>query len=250
MSVRRPDAGARGAFLASEHDPEPAAHRPPASFPRSDRLRGCGTRHRSHLVRPQSRRPARLRQRARCRRRAHSGSVRGGPAARRRRWRVRGVGRAGHPVVTSHAPGLVGLHLGAASVLFLVASQVPCTAGCPLPVGPAATVQDALHTSAAVVAFGAACVAMLQAACASGRRALRLLSSVCGVAVAGIAATGGLLSVAGVATAVGGWLELIATSIAISWLMVFGATSAFEGGRSAGAGAPVRRRRTTSDTSA
>ncbi|KQO64100.1 DUF998 domain-containing protein [Curtobacterium sp. Leaf261] len=161
-------------------------------------------------------------------------------------WAGRGI-RSSLPALRAWS---VSTSIGAASVLFLVASQVPCTAGCPLPVGSAATVQDAVHTSAAVVGFGAACVAMLQAACASGRRALRLLSSVCGVAVAGIAATGGLLSVAGVATDVGGWLELIATSIAISWLMVFGATSAFEAGRWAGAGAPVRRRRTTADTSA
>lgn len=161
-------------------------------------------------------------------------------------WAGRGL-RSSLPVLRAWS---VSASIGAAAALFLVASQVPCTAGCPLPVGPTATVQDAVHTSAAVVAFAAACVAMLQAASAAGGRTLRLLSVVCGIAVSGIAATGGLLSVAGVATDVGGWLELIATSIAISWLVVFGATGASGAGRPVGAGAPARRRRTTTEASA
>lgn len=144
----------------------------------------------------------------------------------------------------------VSTSVGAAAGLFLVASQVPCTAGCPLPVGPAATAQDAVHTGAAVVAFAAACVAMLQAASASAGRALRLLSVACGGAVALIAATGGILSLVGVATAVGGVLELVATSIAVSWLIVFGATTAWGAVRTVAVGAPARGRRTSAEASA
>lgn len=161
-------------------------------------------------------------------------------------WAGRGL-RSSLPVLGAWT---VSGSIGAASLLFLVASQVPCTAGCPLPVGPAATVQDAVHTSAAVVAFGAACVAMLQAASASGTRPLRILSVVCGLAVAGIAATGGLLSVAGVATDIGGWLELVATSTAISWLVVFGATSTSGSGPATRPGVSSGRPRTTTDASA
>ena len=39
---------------------------------------------------------------------------------------------------------------------FLLASQVTCTAGCPLPVGATFTWQDFVHTAAAVLAFAAA----------------------------------------------------------------------------------------------
>ena len=78
----------------------------------------------------------------------------------------------------------VSTSIGVAAALFLVASQVPCTAGCPLPVGPSATLQDAIHTSSAVLAFAAACVAMLQASFAAGHRALRVLSMSCGLFVA------------------------------------------------------------------
>jgi hypothetical protein len=111
-----------------------------------------------------------------------------------------------------------------------------------------------VHTGAAVVAFAAACVAMLQAASASRGRALRLLSAVCGIAVALIAATGGVLSLAGVATDLGGVLELVATSIAIAWLVVFGATTASEAMRAAavpaGVDAAGRDRRTSTEASA
>lgn len=161
-------------------------------------------------------------------------------------WAGRGV-RSAWPVLGAWS---VSTSVGVAAGLFLVASQVPCTAGCPLPVGPTATAQDAVHTGAAVVAFAAACVAMLQAASSSRGRALRLLSGACGVAVALVAATGGILSLAGVATDLGGVLELVATSIAISWLVVFGATTASGAGGTATVDARARGRRTSAEASA
>src|SRR5690606_28130283 len=58
----------------------------------------------------------------------------------------------------------------AASALLLLASQVPCTSGRPVPYGPLFNWQDFTHPTAAVVAFAAACWAMLQCASAVGRR--------------------------------------------------------------------------------
>lgn len=161
-------------------------------------------------------------------------------------WAGRGT-RSALPLLGAWS---VSTSVGAAAGLFLVASQVPCTAGCPLPVGPAATVQDAVHTGAAVVAFGAACVAMLQAASASRGRVLRLLSAVCGIAVALIAGTGGVLSLVGTATDLGGVLELVATSIAISWLIVFGATTASDAVRATAVESRARERRSSARAAA
>ena len=50
----------------------------------------------------------------------------------------------------------------------LGASQVTRTAYCPLPVGPRFTWQDLVHTVVAVLAFSAACWAMLQTSVAIG----------------------------------------------------------------------------------
>lgn len=109
-----------------------------------------------------------------------------------------------------------------ASASFAVASQVTCTAGCPLPVGDAFTWQDLIHTTIAVVGFAAACFAMLQVAFADGARTVARMSLVAGVLVAVIAGLGGLLSLLRVATDVGGWLELTATCVAVLWLAVYG----------------------------
>jgi hypothetical protein len=123
------------------------------------------------------------------------------------------------PVLRAWTPA-ISLWVGCA--FFLVASQVTCTTRCPLPYGPTFTWQDFVHTSAAVLAFGAACWAMLQASFASGHRALRAYSLVCGIAVAVVAGTGGILSLARFGTDVGSALELVATTIALAWLGVFG----------------------------
>lgn len=126
----------------------------------------------------------------------------------------------------SRTPGLRAGRPAASLVVacagFLVASQVPCTAGCPLPVGPTFTAQDFVHTLSAVVAFAAAAWAMLQVAFAPGHRLLSRLSLSAAVSVAVVAGVGGLLSLLQWNDRFGSHLELVATSIGIGWLMVFG----------------------------
>jgi hypothetical protein len=105
---------------------------------------------------------------------------------------------------------------------FFVASQVTCTRGCPLPVGAAFTWQDTIHIVVAVIAFAAACLAMLQISFAEGNRRLGRFSRACGVAVALIAGAGGMSSLLRFHTNIGSRLELAATTIALAWLLVLG----------------------------
>lgn len=114
----------------------------------------------------------------------------------------------------------VSLWVGCA--FFLFASQVTCTSGCPLPYGPSFTWQDFSHTLAAVIAFAAACWAMLQTSFAREHRVLAGVSLATGILVAVIAATGGLFSLFRFQVELGSRLEFIATTIAIGWLVVFG----------------------------
>jgi hypothetical protein len=109
-----------------------------------------------------------------------------------------------------------------ASALFLVASQVTCTPGCPVPYGPAFTWPDFVHTTAAVIAFAAACWTILQCAFAVGHRALRAFSLVASIAVAVIAGAGGLMSLLNWNANFGSRLELVATTIGLAWILVFG----------------------------
>ena len=110
--------------------------------------------------------------------------------------------------------------------LFLFASQVTCTAGCPLPYGDTFNPQDFLHTLAAVLAFAGACWAMLQSSFARNHRMLSVFSGATGILVAVIAATGGLFSLFRFQAAFGSRLEFVATTLAIAWLVVFGAVLA------------------------
>lgn len=115
-----------------------------------------------------------------------------------------------------------------AAACFALASQVTCTAGCPLPVGRAFSWQDLIHTSAAVLGFTAACVAMLQLATAQAHPALARLSLGAGIAVALVAGTGGILSLLRVWLQLGGTLEFVATAIAVLWLAFVGLVLARE----------------------
>lgn len=115
-----------------------------------------------------------------------------------------------------------------AAACFALASQVTCTAGCPLPVGPAFSWQDLIHTCAAVLGFAAACMAMLQLATAQERPAVARLSLGAGIAVALVAGTGGILSLLRVWLRLGGTLEFVATAIAVLWLAVVGLALARE----------------------
>ncbi|WP_123733702.1 DUF998 domain-containing protein [Rathayibacter sp. PhB152] len=115
-----------------------------------------------------------------------------------------------------------------AALCFALASQVTCSAGCPLPVGPRFSWQDLIHTSAAVLGFSAACLAMLQLATARERPGVARLSLVAGVAVALVAGTGAIFSLLRLWLGVGGTLEFVATAIAVLWLAVFGLVLAGE----------------------
>ena len=136
-------------------------------------------------------------------------------AGRRVRSRVR--------VLSAWAPAV---SLWVACGLFLFASQVTCTPGCPIPFGDSFVLQDFLHTLAAVLAFAAACWAMLQASFAQNHRVLAIFSRATGIAVAVIAGTGGLFSLFRFQQALGSRLEFVATTLAIAWLVVFGAVLA------------------------
>lgn len=105
-----------------------------------------------------------------------------------------------------------------AAAAFAFASQVTCTSGCPLPVGPAFTWQDLLHTAVAVLGFAAACVAMLQVATARNHPGLARLSLLSAIGVAVVAGAGGILSLARVMVGLGGILEFVATTLALLWL--------------------------------
>jgi len=118
--------------------------------------------------------------------------------------------------------------LWAASALFLVASQVTCTYGCPAPVGAAFNWQDLVHTIAAVLAFCLTCLAMLQTASARRQPVLAALSAVCAWGVAAIAGLGGALGVLRVEVALGSALEFVAMTIGVGWVVAFGAALAIE----------------------
>lgn len=133
-------------------------------------------------------------------------------------WSMRDV-RSRPPLLRRGTPALT---LAFACSAFLVSAQVPCTQSCPLPLGDTFTVQDFVHTLAAVVAFGAACWAMLQVAFAPGHRALSGVTLLMARSVGVVAATGGLLSLARWNAVFGSRLEFVATTIGIGWLVVYG----------------------------
>jgi hypothetical protein len=109
--------------------------------------------------------------------------------------------------------------LAVSAVAFGVASQVTCTQYCPLPVGAAFTWQDLIHTVCAVIGFVGASFVMLQVATDTRFRRLARFSAAAAISVAVIAGIGGLLSLLQFGTQLGGILELVATTIALLWLI-------------------------------
>lgn len=105
---------------------------------------------------------------------------------------------------------------------FAVASQVTCRYECPLPTLSPFDTQDFTHISCAVLAFLAACWAMLQSSFAEHHRVLRRFSLTAAISVGVISGIGGILSLARFATDIGAYAELTATSIAIAWVVVYG----------------------------
>lgn len=134
-------------------------------------------------------------------------------------WAGRRV-RSSSGILAAWTPA-VSLWIGCG--FFFVASQVTCTTGCPLPVGATFTLQDLTHTAAAVLAFTAACLAMIQAALAREHLVLSRISLASGILVATIAGSGGLMSLVGFEQVLGSRLELLATTVAVVWLAAFGA---------------------------
>ncbi len=127
--------------------------------------------------------------------------------------------RSSVPVLGRWAPALT---LGFAALCFVLASQVTCTAYCPVPlVDPKSTIQDLVHTVSAVLGFAAACVAMLQVGFSRGLPRLSRLSRLSCGAVAVITIIGGLLAIVRVRADVGAWLELIGTTVAVAWIAVY-----------------------------
>lgn len=118
------------------------------------------------------------------------------------------------------------LSVAIASSLFLVASQVPCTTGCPVPVGDAFTWQDLIHTTVAVLAFALAAFAMLQVSFVKDRSTLRALSMIAGISTGVIAGAGGILSLLRFRTDIGSILELVATTVGMGWLVILGLATA------------------------
>lgn len=114
------------------------------------------------------------------------------------------------------------LTLGFASACFVLASQVTCSAYCPVPLAdPRSTPQDLIHTVSAVLGFAAACFAMLQVGFSRGLPRVSRLSRVSCAAVAVITIVGGLLAIVRVGSDVGAWLELVGTTVAVGWIAVY-----------------------------
>lgn len=125
---------------------------------------------------------------------------------------------------------------------FLVASQVTCRYGCPLPTLSPFDSQDFTHIACAVLAFVAACVAMVQTAFAVGHRVLARFSLAIAIGVALISGLGGILSLARFDTELGGYAEFTATTLAIAWVIVYGvviATGILRGQRVRGASGEI-----------
>lgn len=140
-------------------------------------------------------------------------------------WASRRI-RTRAPVLRAWPPAV---SLAISALLFLVASQVPCTSGCPVPrFGPDLSWQDLGHVTAAALAFGFAAWAMLQCAFAVGHRVIRRFSLVAAVAVAVIAGAGGLMSVFNFYAWMGSRFEFVATTIGIAWVAVYGLALALE----------------------
>ena len=128
--------------------------------------------------------------------------------------------RVGRPLLMAWP---IGATIGVSSVCFAVASQVTCTATCPVPVvNPASTPQDLIHITAAVLGFAAGCVAMVQVAVAHGDRIVARASLAAGVLVGVITIVGGVLAILRRAVDVGALLEFSATTVAVTWLAGYG----------------------------
>ncbi|GAA2177227.1 hypothetical protein GCM10009847_02290 [Leucobacter tardus] len=123
-----------------------------------------------------------------------------------------------HPVVHAHLLPQLGGALLIGGLMFVVAATVTCTEGCPVPFTAGSTVQDFIHIASAVLGFGAALAAMVITGFAGRSRWVRTVSLGGALAVLVTASTGALIALFDGPTWFGGWLEFVATTIAIVWL--------------------------------
>jgi hypothetical protein len=133
------------------------------------------------------------------------------------------------------------ISLALASAFYFVDSQVSCTPGCPVPVGPTFTVQDFVHTFAAVLAFAFASWAIMQCAFAVGHPALARVSVVAAISVAAASTAGGLMSLLRFETVLGSHFEWGATTIGLAWVVIFGASMVRAARTSIGPALPPHR---------
>lgn len=117
--------------------------------------------------------------------------------------------------------GSVWQLLTASGFLFVVASRVPCSRGCPVPGSADFTFADAVHLTAAISGFVLACLAMLIVASTSRRGSVRVTALVACVLVAATSSTGGLLALFAPDGHVGAWLEFAAMTLAVLWLVTY-----------------------------
>jgi hypothetical membrane protein len=107
-----------------------------------------------------------------------------------------------------------------AGLCFAVASRIPCSAGCPIPGTASFGAQDAIHLSAAILGFVLVCLAMLVVGIAATRASVRLSGVLGCVLVTVFSSAGGLLALARSASSAGAWLEFIAMTVGVCWLVV------------------------------
>lgn len=122
---------------------------------------------------------------------------------------------------------ILGAAIALAGVCFVIASQVTCTAGCPLPGSPTFAVADAVHVTFAVVGFAAGCGAILLAALRASSAAVRWMSMLCGVTVGVVALAGALIALTRIGLVLGPTMEFAATTIALVWCGWFGLHTAW-----------------------
>lgn len=125
----------------------------------------------------------------------------------------------------------LGATLMATGALFAFTAAVPCSYGCPIPFTPTSTLQDLLHVAAAVLGFGGAVTAVLQAWSSAVSPVARTLSALTMITVSMTAIVGGLASLTGWGSGAGGWFEFAATTIALLWIAGYGLALSRKPGR-------------------
>ena len=129
--------------------------------------------------------------------------------------------RLGSPAVRVGGTTVAGAATLLCGAVFLgLTAAVPCTPGCPLPPYGTPTTRDWVHAVVAVAAFVAASAAMAVYAAAGRTHAVRVVSLVAAVLVAGCAALGALLALVDVPTRIGGTLERVAAAVALAWVLL------------------------------